>query len=84
MAVYVDLSKAFDTVNRNILLKKLQEVRVRGKIFDWFWTCPTDRKKYAAVDGMLSAMKIIESGISLWSNFRPLLLLLASCYTFKR
>ena len=36
MTVYVDLSKAFDPVNHKILVKKLQYVGARGRIFDWF------------------------------------------------
>ena len=46
----VDLSKAFDTVSHNILLKKLQHAGVRGRVFDWFRTYLTDRKQYVEVD----------------------------------
>ena len=34
IAVYIDLSKAFDTVNNKTMLKNLQHIAVRGKIFD--------------------------------------------------
>ena len=61
MAVYADLSKAFDIVNHNILLKKLQHAGVRGRIFDWFRTYQTDRKQYFAVGGMFSTSKVVES-----------------------
>ena len=44
MAFYVDMFKVFDTVNHNILLKKLQYAGVRGRVFDWFRTYLTDRK----------------------------------------
>ena len=54
LTVYVDLSKAFDTVNQNILLKQLQHFGVRGRVFDWFRTYLTDRKQYVANDGMFS------------------------------
>ena len=54
IAVYIDLSKVFDTVNHNIMLKKLQHIGVRGKFFDWIKTYLTDRKEYVAVDGTFS------------------------------
>ena len=46
MAIYVNLSKAFDTVNHNLLLKKLQHVGARGKVLDWFWTFLPDRMQH--------------------------------------
>ena len=51
IAIYIDLSKAFGTVNHNKLLKNLQHIGVRRRIFDWFKTYFTDRKQYDAVHG---------------------------------
>ena len=74
MAFYVDMSKAFDTVNHNIPLMKLHQAGVRGVDFDLFRTYLTDRKQYVEVDGMFSTMKFSE--IPQGSNLGPLLFLL--------
>ena len=37
-AVFIDLAKAFDTVNHVILMKKLYIYGVRGCVYDWFKT----------------------------------------------
>ena len=42
--VFVDLQKAFDTVNHEILLEKLKHYVIRSKQNDWFWSFLTNRK----------------------------------------
>ena len=44
LGVFIDLSKAFDTVNHKILLKKLSDYGIKNKSLDWF-TCSLSNGK---------------------------------------
>ena len=44
--MYIDLQKAFDTVNRKILLKKLDRCGIRGIMFDWIQDYLCNRQLY--------------------------------------
>ena len=44
--IFIDLQKAFDTVNHNILLMKLENHGIRGITLDLFKSYLSDRKQY--------------------------------------
>ena len=48
--VYLDLKKAFDTVNHNILLSKLHHYGIRGKANDWFKSFLVNRNQYTSIN----------------------------------
>ena len=74
LAVYLDLTKAFDTINHNILLYKL---RCYGGIaLDWFKSYPKNKRQYVNYSGIHSRVIDIEYGVPQGSVLGPLLFML--------
>ena len=74
--IFVDLQKAFDTVNHKILLQKLNYYGYRGVINDWFRSYLFERKQKVCINGFESETKIMHHGVPQGSVLGPFLFLL--------
>ena len=75
IGVFVDFQKAFDTVNHDILIRKLEHYGVRGTPNHWFKSYLTGRTQYVSLSGSLSDHAPIEHGVPQGSVLGPLLFL---------
>ena len=75
-AVFLDISKAFDTINHQILLDKLCKYGIRGLPHAWFSSYITNRKQFVKVGNTESSSKTITCGVPQGSTLGPLLFLL--------
>ena len=70
---FIDLSKAFDTVPRDILLKKLQGVGIKGKVFNIIRGIYTNDTAYIKIDGKITKSFPINQGVRQGCVLSPLL-----------
>ena len=74
--VFVDLKKAFDTVDHNILLEKIDYYGIRAVTKDWFRSYLDNRKQYVTLNRTNSSVKTILTGVPQGSILGPLLFLI--------
>ena len=75
LSVFLDLSKAFDTIDHNILLRKLNYYGVRGVALDWFRSYLSDRKFVTFKDSNSNILRV-DCGVPQGSVLGPLLFII--------
>lgn len=75
-ALFVDLSKAFDTLSHAILLGKLKSYGIKGIALNWFKDYLFNRKQFCEIDGVKSELHHIVCGVPQGSILGPMLFLL--------
>ena len=73
--IFIDLKKVFDTIDHNIIIRKLSNYGVDQKALRWFQSYLSDRSQKCSVNGHLSTASPITCGVLLDSIIGPLLFL---------
>ena len=74
--IYIDFSKAFDTVKHDILLIKLYHYGIRGIIFNWFSDYLSQRTQSIKLSQHVSSSSLISYGVPQGSVLGPILFLI--------
>jgi hypothetical protein len=74
--IFVDVKKAFDCVNHEVLLSKLHDLGIRGKALKVFQSYLEGRKQVVNIEDLISAELNLKSGAAQGSVLGPLLFLI--------
>ena len=73
LAVLLDMSAAFDTVNHSMLISQLRSISIQGTALEWLESYMSNRTQTVCIGGHNSQRTLIESGITQGSVLGPIL-----------
>jgi hypothetical protein len=84
VGIFLDLTKAFDSVSHDLLLKKLDCIGIRGRAWNWLKSYLVGREQYVAIDHLIdshlinftSSANTVNYGVPQGSILGPLLFLI--------
>jgi len=69
--IFLDLAKAFDTVDHNIVLTKLKHYGISGVAFDWFSSYLHNRSQQVVCNRIVSKIRTVKFGVPQGSILGP-------------
>ena len=72
VAVFIDLKKAVDTIDQNILLNKLEHYGIRGLALSWIQSYLTQKTQYVYINDTNSTCTNVTCGVPQGSILGPI------------
>ena len=63
IAIFIDLSKAFDTIDHTIVISKLEHYGVENSELQWFISYMHNRQQYVEIENIKSTIETITTGV---------------------
>uniref|UniRef100_A0A8C6M161 Reverse transcriptase domain-containing protein n=1 Tax=Nothobranchius furzeri TaxID=105023 RepID=A0A8C6M161_NOTFU len=76
IGLFLDLKKAFDTVNHDVLMRKMEKYGFRGIVLDWIKSYLSNRQQYVQINQHKSGLREIQCGVPQGSVLGPKLFIM--------